>query len=158
MTDLQTQSAGRNTGAKWFNSPVTFHEGSLIEIRDHIPTFERRGLALTQPDNVHSRMNERLDTIVRMPFGEDKSFIPVGVVSKNYNLVPHTDVLDIATKALEMAKIKPTDVQAELEITEYGERMAPCQTNTLSIQEMAILWLSVLSSSTPWTEAPGFGH
>jgi hypothetical protein len=111
-------------GPKWFNSPVVFHEGSLSGIRAHIPAFERRGFGLTQAGNERSRLNERLDTIIRLPFGDDKTVIPIGVVSKDYALVPHTAVLDVATQALEAAKIAPADVKAELKITEYGERMA----------------------------------
>jgi hypothetical protein len=51
------------------------------------------------------------DTIVRLPFGEDKTFIPVSVVSKEYALVPHADVLDVATRALEASKI-PSSLMA----------------------------------------------
>ncbi|MBW6487066.1 MAG: DUF945 domain-containing protein [Syntrophobacterales bacterium] len=120
----QTQTTDSNTRPKWFNSPVTFHEGTLTEIRAHVPSFERRGFGLTQPENERSRLNERLDTIVRLPFGEDNTFIPVGVVSKDYALVPHLAVLDVATKALADAKIATAAVKAELKITEYGERMA----------------------------------
>jgi hypothetical protein len=109
---------------KWFNSPVTSHEGTLAEIRQHVPTFERRSFALTQPGNERSRLNERLDTIVRLPFREDQNFIPVGVVSKDYALVPHTAVLDVAKTALDDAKISPDKVTVHLRITQYGERMA----------------------------------
>lgn len=122
--DHQPQTTDSKTRPKWFNSPVTFHEDTLTEIRAHVPSFERRGFGLTQPENERSRLNERLDTIVRLPFGEDDTFIPVGVVSKDYALVPHLAVLDVATKALADAKISTADVKAELKITEYGERMA----------------------------------
>jgi len=88
LTGHQTQTAEGDTRPKWFNSPVTFHEGGLAEIHAHIPAFERRGFGLTPPGNELSRLNERLDTIVRLPFGEDKTFIPVGVVSKDYTLEP----------------------------------------------------------------------
>ena len=120
----QTPTVGEDNRPKWFNSPVTFHEGSLTTVRSHIPTFERREFGLPQQENEQFRPNARLDSIVRLPFGEDKSLIPVGVVSKEYALVPHTAVLDVATKALEAAQIAPDDVKAELKITEYGERMA----------------------------------
>ena len=109
---------------KWFNSPVTFHEGTISEISRHIPAFERRCFGLTQPANERSRLNERLDTIIRLPFGDDSDFIPVGIVSKDYVLVPHTEVLDVAMQALDAAKIPLADVKADLKITEYGERMA----------------------------------
>jgi hypothetical protein len=120
----QRRIAEENLQPKWFNSSVRFHQGTLTEIRAHIPSFERRGFGLTQPGNELSRLNERLDTIVRLPFSEDNTFIPVGVVSKDYALVPHSKVLDVVTKALEDAKIAPVNVKAELKITEYGERMA----------------------------------
>lgn len=119
-----TGTAPDDTGPKWLNSPVTFHKGTLMEIRQHVPTFERRSFALTQPGNELTRLNERLDTIVRLPFGEDQNLVPVGVVSKDYTLVPHTAVLDVATKALADAEISPDAVEAELRLTQYGERMA----------------------------------
>jgi hypothetical protein len=59
-----------------------------------------------------------------MPFGDDKSCVPVGVVSKDCALVPHSTVLEVVTRALDAAKIPPAKVKAELKITEYGERMA----------------------------------
>jgi hypothetical protein len=121
---MRTQEPEAGTHPKWFNSPVSFHEGTLTEIRQHIPTFERRAFGLTQNGNEHSRRNDRLDTIVRLPFGADQNFIPVGVVSKDYALVTHDSILNFAAYALEVAKISPDDVNAELKITEYGERMA----------------------------------
>lgn len=124
---LRTQhapAADGDTRPKWFNSPVTWYEGTLAEVRQHIPAFERRSFGLTQPDNESSRLNERLDTIVRLPFGDDQTFIPVGVVSKDYALVPHGAVFDIAREALNAVGIAPGDVKAELRITAYGERMA----------------------------------
>lgn len=70
-------------------------------------------------------VNARLDMIVRQPFSkEDERSIPIGVVSKDYVLVQHEDVVKAATEALKVAGIKTADVDAELAITEYGERMA----------------------------------
>lgn len=114
----------RRTGEKWFNSPVTYHLGSLNDIGSHIPTFERRAFTLPKTGQDESGVNSRLDTIVRLPFSEEKSAIPVGVVSKDYALVQHSDVLKVMSQALKEAKIEGSNVQAELKITEYGERMA----------------------------------
>jgi hypothetical protein len=109
---------------KWFNSPVKIHKGALCEMHTHLPAFERRSFGIAQPGNEQTRLNERLDTIVRLPFGDDNNFIPVGVVSKGYTLVPHTAVLNTALKALKDANIPSNELETELEITEYGERMA----------------------------------
>lgn len=131
MRNRATQQRPRHAGVKfdgdvpkWFNSPVRCHEGTLQSVADFLPEFERRSFALTQPGNDRSRLNERLDTIVRKPFGEDETYIPVGVVSKGYTLVPHQSVVAVAQKVLGEAKIAPEVVKAELCITEYGERMA----------------------------------
>ncbi|MFH7326431.1 DUF932 domain-containing protein [Desulfurivibrio sp. C05AmB] len=109
---------------KWLNSPLSSYEGSLKEIRNYVPKFERRPFAIAQSDNKFSLINKRLDTIVRKPFKDDPNFIPVGVVSREYALIPHLAVLDISEKAFAYHKINPEDVNAELKITEYGERMA----------------------------------
>lgn len=118
------QIADPNTLPKWFNSPVTIHKGKLGEMRTHLPVFERRSFGITQPGNKQTRLNERFDTIVRLPFGDDQNLIPVGVVSKEYTLVPHMEVLDTVLKALQDANISSTELETNLEITEYGERMA----------------------------------
>lgn len=124
QTPHRAQGTDGDSRPKWLNSPVTVHKGSPMEIRAHLPSFERRCFGLTQAGGEQTRLNERLDTIVRLPFREDKTFIPVGVVSKDYALVLHTTVLDVAIQALDAAKVAPSDVKAELTITEYGERMA----------------------------------
>lgn len=109
---------------KWFNSPVRFHESTLKGIGEFLPEFERRAFALTQSGNERSRLNERLDMIVRRPFGTDETYLPIGIVSKGYTLVPHQQVIEVATQALADANVSPNEVKAELYITEYGERMA----------------------------------
>lgn len=109
---------------KWLSSLVTSHHGSLAEVRQHVPSFERRAFSLAHASNQPSGLNAHLNAIVRLPFGKDPNSIPVGVVSKEYALVPHTEVIDVATKALEAAEIPPSGVRADLRITEYGERMA----------------------------------
>jgi len=54
----------------------------------------------------------------------DKTYVPIGVVSKGYSLVQHRTVWDQAAAALEAAKISAHNVNAELGLTRYGERMS----------------------------------
>jgi hypothetical protein len=108
--------------ARWAASPVTCHYGSLSQIRPLIPGFERRPFSLPQPEDRATRLHGRLDTIVRKPIGNDSDYVPVGVVSKDYALIQHLTVVDTAAAALQAAGVTD-DVQADLEITEYGERM-----------------------------------
>lgn len=113
--------AGRQ---KWLNSPVRRFSGTVFEILDHIPSFERRCFSLTQPGDTKIWLNNRLDMIVRKPIGGDQAFVPVGVVSMGYVLVQHTTVVEKAMEALRNKGISLDDVKAELLLTEYGERMA----------------------------------
>jgi hypothetical protein len=112
------------TQRHWRNSPVTVHAGTLSAVRERIPMFERRRFVLAESSGESFSENKRLDTIVRRPFGEDRAFIPVGTVSRDYTLVSHHDVVDVAAKALDNAGVEREAVKAELAITEYGERMA----------------------------------
>jgi hypothetical protein len=113
-----------NNHPKWLGSPISFVESDIGKMRRHIPKFERRSFALTQPKNDLSRLNEYLDAIVRKPFGENHNFIPVGVVSKEYTLIQHAEVMDVAMTVFEESNIKLDSVKAELKFTAYGERMA----------------------------------
>jgi hypothetical protein len=109
---------------KWNGSPITHHAGTIAEIRKFIPSFDRQSFGLTQGTKRGTRINERLDTIVRLPLGKDRDCVPVGVVSKNYALVQQTLVLDVAAEAFEKAGIPARSLKADLRITEFGERMA----------------------------------
>ena len=111
------------TPSRWMNSAVTLHAGKLTEVSRHVPAFDRRPFALIQSDGIAVRDNARLDTIVRLPLNGDADCVPIGVVSKDYALLQHSSVLDEAVKALEESRIDPASVDAELKLTEFGERM-----------------------------------
>jgi hypothetical protein len=113
----------RDRRRRWLSSPVSTAVGHLPYIYQSVPEFERRAFGLTDSDGEKTRIHERLDLIVRKPFGDDQHFVPLGAVSKNYILIPHKDVLDIACEALQGVEIDPWEVQVELTLTEYGERM-----------------------------------
>lgn len=121
---LGTQAPHNRASKKWLNSSVSFYHGTVAEVVDNIPTFERRCFHVTQPGSIHTGLNAHLDVIVRHPTATDPLFVPVGVVSKEYTLVQHKTVAEKAIGALTRAGISLTQVQAELALTRYGERMA----------------------------------
>ena len=116
--------AGQDQEPKWFNSPVRFHKGSLVDIPQHIPDFDRQDFALGNRANQPSLANARLDMIIRKPFGTEWASVPIGIVSKDYVLVKHAEVIETATKAMKSFGADPANVQAEITITQYSERMA----------------------------------
>jgi hypothetical protein len=112
---------------KWFNSPVRSYKGTLADIPQFIPDFDRRDFALASKRDLPAEptiANARLDMIIREPFGTEMELIPIGVVSKDYVLVKHAEIIKSATKALRSFSIWPEEVGADLTITEYGERMS----------------------------------
>ncbi len=124
----------RNAGGKWLNSPVRLYEGNPQKVRAVLPDFERRDLAVTHPDKLLPFINPHLDLIVRKPIEQvngrlwvpdthKDDYIPIGMVSKEYRLIPHKEVFDTALKALEENNIDPSHTRAGIVLTEYGERM-----------------------------------
>jgi hypothetical protein len=109
------------TGYSWLGSPVGSVESSLDAVREWLPVFDRRPFAMHRRGGVPAPANPRYDAIVRR---DGYSEMPVGIVSKQYTLVQHTDVLDTVVQELRGVDIEAEAVKARLELTEYGERMA----------------------------------
>ena len=125
-----------NNGSKLLSSPVTTYKGSIEAVGRFIPKFERRtfGPSLLSVEPELSLFpvpdprdlpgnNSYYDAIVRLPIGKGEVEVPVGIVSRQYTLVQHQVILEEALKSLKELKIHPGEVQAELDLTTYGERM-----------------------------------
>lgn len=120
---------------KWQSSPVSYYKGPLNEVRKHIPLFDRKtfGPALLPAEDFGEEnlfttpyppgFNRFYDVIVRRPLGSNDVEVPVGIVSKQYTLIQHQDLVDTALNAVQKAKIDPAEIITELDLTEYGERM-----------------------------------
>src|SRR5438094_8301603 len=104
---------------RWRGDDVEEHDCSVDEGRAIIPAFSRRPFAVSGSDRDKQAVNLFRDLIVRT-----NDNVPVGVVSKQYRLVQHTEVFDLAIKALKEADVDLTEVVCHLAVTRYGERMA----------------------------------
>ena len=108
---------------KWLGSPVTTYSGTINKILANIPEFDRRPFSLSS-DLPLVNVNAFMDMIVRKPIpNKVTAEIPIGVVSKNYQLVQHRQVIKTIIKALEKVGIEPDQLDAELLMTQYGERL-----------------------------------
>jgi hypothetical protein len=108
---------------KWLGSPIKTYTGTIKESLAYIPEFERRPFSLSS-DLPLVNENAFMDMIVRKPIPNlDSAEIPIGVVSKNYQLVQHVQVIDTIINALKKVGIDSDEVIAELQITQYGERV-----------------------------------
>ena len=133
------ESAGvtiHKNGSRWHASPVTSYAGPLDQVRQFIPRFDRCtfGPALLPveerdaPSIFTDRtqmagVNRFYDVIVRRPLTTEEVEIPVGIVSRQYTLIQHQELVDEALRAIQMLKIDPAEMEVEMDLTEYGERM-----------------------------------
>lgn len=120
---------------RWLGEPISECTSSLEQIAKIIPQFERCPFGIRMdrraeqrqtslfPDSNDPDCNPYLDAIVRLPLDENDVPVPVGVVSKTYNLVQHTDLFDAAVDAIRSANIALDKVKAELTLTTLGGRM-----------------------------------
>ena len=134
---MTTLTITQDHESKWHASTITTIKGPIAEIREHIPHFERRtfGLELKPTKErdegplfsdpaVLAGSNRFYDSIVRVPIpGEDGPPIPVGIVSRQYSLIQHRDLIDETVKALSTVKIDLAEIKTTVNLTEYGERM-----------------------------------
>jgi hypothetical protein len=111
----------RHSGRHWLGLPVVEHRGKLEDLRKLLPHFERLPFAAPRP-GVRSSENPIYDVIVRAGT-DDIASVPVGVVSKRYQLVQHRDIFDRAVRACLDAKIDVAKMDGTLGLTENGERM-----------------------------------
>ena len=112
------------TRHKWLGVPVDECSGTLGEIAKKIPQFTRKPFALSDSNGHPAKQNPFFDMIIREPLNGEADRVPVGVVSKSYSLLQHTEVLSRATVAMEESGIKPDEIRADLKLSQNGERMS----------------------------------
>lgn len=107
------QKIGQDDGAlRWFGEPVWVSKGPPASLINLIPRFARRPFSLlnleSSPGAESNSLfpngeNKLCDLIVREPLNDAECETPVGVVSKHYKLVQHTELFQGACEALEAA-------------------------------------------------------
>lgn len=100
----------------WHGQEVLIRKGTFPEVMEHIPVFER------MPFSLKGKENEYLDMIVSRQNCHEAP-VPVAVVSKQYELVQHCDILKVIAGAMEKVDVDPRQMQTELCLSAYGEKM-----------------------------------
>lgn len=123
----------------WASSPVTFYQGALNTIKDHVPIFKRCSFGFEMRDPVYRGpetlfespaippgINPYFDTIVRLPLAWEADTtqpVPVGIVSGNYTLLQHHEVIDEVFRTLDQCGFETDRLMAQMDLTPLGERM-----------------------------------
>ncbi len=105
------------------------YTGSLREISALVPAFDRRSLGkqdLQTRDIAKSeQVTPHLDVIVRRAGpGVGLLEMPVGVVTRRHQLLPHARVIECLEQALGVVHADPAQVQVQLDLTNFGARMS----------------------------------
>ncbi|NIO39930.1 MAG: hypothetical protein GTO41_06895 [Burkholderiales bacterium] len=109
------------------NDPRNYR-GSLRDLAALVPGFERRGV--TKQDQIAVGANggaddcAHLDVVLRRAGpGVGLLEMPVGVVNRRHQLVPHARVIENLERALGVVRADPAHAEAELDLTNFGARM-----------------------------------
>lgn len=108
----------------WLGLPITRFRGALADLGGVLPEFERRPFSVPSPPDRSGRASGLYDAIVCPPRSATDTEVPVGVVSRAYQLIQHRAILDRVSAALREASIAVESVSATMLITTHGERMA----------------------------------
>jgi hypothetical protein len=105
------------------------YRGNLRDLAALVPGFERR--ALTRQDRrsmgpVETQSEQaHLDVVLRRAGpGVGLLEMPVGVISRRYQLFPHARVIENLERALGVVRADPASAEAELDLTSFGARMS----------------------------------
>lgn len=107
----------------WLGLPVVPQGGeTLNEIVDALPQFGRQPFAMASVNGNDIGVNPFLDTVYRVATRQGERAIPVGVVSKNYRLVDHHQVLRTVQQALTDNRLDLASLHVRAQWTIHGER------------------------------------
>ena len=87
-----------------------------------MPQFGRQPFTMTSVNGNEVALNPYLDMVYRVPTRQGENPVPVGVVSKNYRLVDHHQVLRTIEEVLGDFDINVSELQVRGEWTVHGER------------------------------------
>ena len=108
---------------KWLGLPTTRTTLPLLDASQAIPAFTRRPFQIGS-STPYATVNPYYEVIVRLPTDEQPTEIPVGLVSRNYQLIQHHEILQRAASTLASLGVDPRKITVNLDLTVHGERMS----------------------------------
>jgi hypothetical protein len=119
-----SQEAAESAGRRhWLGLPAIQQvEGSLAEVLSQLPHFGRQPFTMTSVNGTDIAVNPYLDMVYRAPTRQGESPVPVGVVSKNYRLVDHHQILMTIEDILADCGVDSSQLRVGGEWTLHGER------------------------------------
>lgn len=113
---------GHTNLTRWGNSTIKEFEGTFDQVYSNLPTFSQRVASMQLNSSPHGQnVNKSRDVIV-CDQSSNWKLVPVGMVSKRYRLIQHTDLFAGVMESLDAIGIKSSTVNIKAYLSEYGER------------------------------------
>lgn len=107
----------------WLGLPLLpAREGTFDDVLSALPHFGRQPFAMPSPNDDDFGINSYLDTVYRLPMRQGERAVPVGVVSKNYRLLDHHQVLRTIQQVMAKRRLDLESVRVIGQWTIHGER------------------------------------
>jgi hypothetical protein len=117
----------------WDGERLCCYTCALGDLAELLPRVERRPFVGTGAEAVSGAPlpllglpraeNPYYDLIVRRPHDPSEFEIPVGIVSKRYHLVQHSELLDAVVEGLQAKSLPWEELLTEVRITDLGSRL-----------------------------------
>lgn len=97
----------------WLGLPVRpVTEGTFDEVLSALPHFGRQPFAMASLNGDELGINSYLDMVYRLPIRQGERPVPVGVVSKNYRLLDHHQILRTIQQSMANRNLHLENVQS----------------------------------------------
>ncbi len=107
----------------WLGLPVRSRsEGTFDDILSALPHFGRQPFAMASLNGDELGVNSYLDMVYLLPIRPGERPVPVGVVSKNYRLLDHHQILRTIQQSMANRQLNLENVRVVGEWTIHGER------------------------------------
>jgi Domain of unknown function (DUF932) len=121
LSEVGTVSGQRQR--HWLGLPVRpTTEGTFDDVLSALPHFGRQPFAMASLNGEELGINSYLDMVYRLPIRQGERPVPVGVVSKNYRLLDHHQILRTIQQSMANRKLDLENVRVVAEWTIHGER------------------------------------
>jgi hypothetical protein len=120
---LEAAPAAGQRQRHWLGLPVRpATEGNFEEVLAALPHFGRQPFVMASLNGGDPGINSYLDMVYRLPIRQGERPVPVGVVSKNYRLLDHHQVLRTIQQSMATRNLDLKNVRVVAEWTIHGER------------------------------------
>ena len=113
---------GHTNLTTWGSSEIKEITGTFDDVYSRLPTFSQRVASMQLDSSPHGQNVNKSKDVIICDRSANWESVPVGMVSKRYQLIQHTDLLRGVENSLNSLGINTGEVRIKAYLTDYGER------------------------------------